>query len=75
MLAALRVFELTLLTNFRKLLEKLKDKDVKATFFVIGSRVIERPGVVIEEYMTGHEIGVHTWSHAVGFLHCTDFYW
>jgi peptidoglycan/xylan/chitin deacetylase (PgdA/CDA1 family) len=53
------------------LLEKLQDKGVKATFFVIGSRIIERPGVVIEEYMNGHEIGVHTWSHAVGrFFFC-----
>ncbi|KDR80627.1 hypothetical protein GALMADRAFT_240970 [Galerina marginata CBS 339.88] len=46
------------------LLAKLKEKNVKATFFVVGSRVIERPGMLIEEYMTGHEISVHTWSHA-----------
>ena len=36
-----------------------------ATFFVVGSRVIERPAVLIEEYMAGHEISVHTWSHRV----------
>jgi peptidoglycan/xylan/chitin deacetylase (PgdA/CDA1 family) len=36
-----------------------------ATFFVVGSRVIERPDVLIEEYMAGHEISVHTWSHHV----------
>jgi len=36
---------------------------VKATFFVVGSRVVERPAVLIEEYMAGHEISVHTWSH------------
>jgi peptidoglycan/xylan/chitin deacetylase (PgdA/CDA1 family) len=43
----------------------LKEKDVRATFFVVGSRVIERPGMLIEEYMSGHEISVHTWSHSV----------
>ena len=30
---------------------------------MVGSRVIERPQVLIEEYMAGHEISVHTWSH------------
>jgi len=45
------------------LLTYLDEKDIKATFFVVGSRVIERPAVLVEEYMTGHEISVHTWSH------------
>ena len=59
---------------FRNLLKKLKDTDTKASFYVIGSRVIERPNILIEEYMSGHEIGVHTWSHAVQLFptcHCT----
>ncbi|THU92741.1 chitin deacetylase [Dendrothele bispora CBS 962.96] len=46
-----------------KLLKYLDEKDISATFFVVGSRVIERPAVLIEEYMGGHEISVHTWSH------------
>jgi len=46
------------------LLKKLKDTNLKASFYVIGSRVIERPNILIDEYMSGHEIGVHTWSHA-----------
>ncbi|KAI9440334.1 carbohydrate esterase family 4 protein [Lactarius indigo] len=45
------------------LLNYLSKEDIKATFFVVGSRVIERPAVLIEEYMAGHEISVHTWSH------------
>lgn len=49
----------------RKLLRYLDEKDIQATFFVVGSRVIERPVVLIEEYMSGHEISVHTWSHRV----------
>jgi peptidoglycan/xylan/chitin deacetylase (PgdA/CDA1 family) len=46
-----------------ELLKYLDEKSVKATFFVVGSRVIERPAILIEEYMSGHEISVHTWSH------------
>lgn len=34
-----------------------------ATFYVVGSRIIERPQLLVEEYMQGHEIAVHTWSH------------
>jgi peptidoglycan/xylan/chitin deacetylase (PgdA/CDA1 family) len=45
------------------LLKYLTEKSLLATFFVVGSRVIERPTILIEEYMTGHEISVHTWSH------------
>ncbi|KAF8659810.1 hypothetical protein AX16_001695 [Volvariella volvacea WC 439] len=45
------------------LLNYLTEADIKATFFVVGSRVIERPQVLLEQYMTGHEISVHTWSH------------
>ncbi|KAN0129844.1 glycoside hydrolase/deacetylase [Lactarius tabidus] len=45
------------------LLNYLGKKSIMATFFVVGSRVIERPDVLIEEYMAGHEISVHTWSH------------
>jgi peptidoglycan/xylan/chitin deacetylase (PgdA/CDA1 family) len=41
----------------------LTGKQLHATFFVVGSRVIERPNVLQEQYMTGHEISVHTWSH------------
>ncbi|KAF8261653.1 hypothetical protein EI94DRAFT_1605585 [Lactarius quietus] len=47
----------------RSLLNYLGKKDILATFFVVGSRVIERSDVLIEEYMAGHEISVHTWSH------------
>ncbi|KAI6041894.1 carbohydrate esterase family 4 protein [Pisolithus marmoratus] len=47
----------------KQLLDYLSSINVTSTFFVVGSRVIERPQVLIEEYMTGHEIAVHTWSH------------
>jgi len=47
----------------QNLLNFLTQKSIEATFFVVGSRVIERPQVLVEEYMGGHEISVHTWSH------------
>ncbi|KAG9047960.1 chitin deacetylase, partial [Serendipita sp. 407] len=37
---------------------------VKATFFVVGARVISRPEIVVYEYMNNHEISGHTWSHS-----------
>ncbi|KAJ8456752.1 hypothetical protein ONZ51_g11941 [Trametes cubensis] len=46
-----------------KLLKYLEDKDLNATFFVVGSRVVSYPDILIAEYMAGHEIAVHTWSH------------
>ena len=47
------------------LLEYLASKNLTSTFFVVGSRVISRPQILIEEYMSGHEISVHTWAHPV----------
>ncbi|KAF9054494.1 hypothetical protein BJ165DRAFT_722344 [Panaeolus papilionaceus] len=46
-----------------RLLQKLKELDVRATFFVVGSRLLDRYGMVVDEYMNGHEISIHTWSH------------
>ena len=37
-------------------------KNIVATFFVVALCVIERPAVLIKEYMA-NEISVHTWSH------------
>ncbi|KAJ7108882.1 hypothetical protein C8R43DRAFT_1043830 [Mycena crocata] len=48
---------------YSNLLAYLKEKALFATFFVVGSRVIEYPATLINEYMAGHEISVHTWSH------------
>ena len=45
------------------LLDYLDEVDLKATFFVVGSRVISYPKTLQEEYMAGHQIAVHTWSH------------
>ncbi|KAI0769244.1 carbohydrate esterase family 4 protein [Irpex lacteus] len=46
------------------LLKFLDEKKIKSTFFIVGSRAVERPQILIEEYMSGHEIGCHTWAHS-----------
>jgi peptidoglycan/xylan/chitin deacetylase (PgdA/CDA1 family) len=45
------------------LLDYLQSKDIRATFFIVGSRVKEFPEIVQRIYREGHQIGIHTWSH------------
>jgi len=46
-----------------KLLEVLAEHDVRATFFMIGRYVRERPDIVREVARAGHVIGNHTFTH------------
>jgi cellulose synthase/poly-beta-1,6-N-acetylglucosamine synthase-like glycosyltransferase/peptidoglycan/xylan/chitin deacetylase (PgdA/CDA1 family) len=46
-----------------EILEVLERHGVRATFFVVGSRVLEHPDLVRRLRREGHEIGVHTFSH------------
>ena len=46
-----------------QILDVLAERGIKATFFVIGSRVSERPDLVRRMYEEGHEVGVHTYTH------------
>lgn len=46
-----------------KLLEGLKERNVKATFFLIGKEVKEYPDIVKRMYEEGHLIGNHTYEH------------
>ncbi|RIB24733.1 Carbohydrate Esterase Family 4 protein [Gigaspora rosea] len=45
------------------LLDALDECNLKATFFVVGSRVISHPEILLNAYKKGHHIAVHTWSH------------
>ncbi|KDQ10476.1 carbohydrate esterase family 4 protein [Botryobasidium botryosum FD-172 SS1] len=45
------------------LIDYLDSQKIKGTFFVIGSRAISYPTTLQAEYMGGHQICVHTWSH------------
>ena len=47
----------------RPMLELLKAKRAKATFFVIGRNAQPDPAVLQQMVLEGHEIGNHSWSH------------
>ena len=46
-----------------QILETLRNENVKATFFVLGSRVELYPELVKQEYEEGHYIANHGYSH------------
>ncbi|HWB60829.1 MAG TPA: polysaccharide deacetylase family protein [Chthoniobacteraceae bacterium] len=48
-----------------KLLDLLKAKGIKATFFVIGQNAEAHPEILKRAIAEGHEIGNHTWTHPV----------
>ncbi len=45
-----------------QILSILRQKQVKATFFVVGNQAVERP-LLKQMYDEGHEIGNHTYGH------------
>jgi len=49
--------------NTPTLLATLKAANVKATFFVMGSNVIQNPDILKQELADGHHLASHTWSH------------
>ena len=46
-----------------RLLDLLKERGIKATFFVIGKCVAEYPDIAKRIVDEGHEIANHTWNH------------
>ncbi len=46
-----------------QVLDVLKEKQVKATFFLLGQNVTKYPAVVTRIVNEGHLIGSHSWSH------------
>lgn len=52
--------------NSARLLDILKEKQVPATFFLLGERHIEKyPGLVTRMAAEGHEVASHTWDHKI----------
>jgi len=49
-----------------KILDILREFEVKATFFLVGRRVEKNPDIVMRIFEEGHDIGNHTYSHPVG---------
>ncbi|WP_094606313.1 Peptidoglycan-N-acetylglucosamine deacetylase [Sporomusa silvacetica DSM 10669] len=46
------------------ILAVLREKNVKVTFFVLGTNANDFPSIVAQEVADNHEIGAHTYSHA-----------
>ena len=49
--------------NTPRLLEMLKQRKVRATFFMVGQCVAEFPDIVKKMVAEGHEVASHSWSH------------
>ncbi|MBV7274985.1 polysaccharide deacetylase [Clostridiaceae bacterium UIB06] len=49
--------------NTKKILNILKDNNIKATFFIIGTKGEENPQILKELSDNGMSVGVHTYSH------------
>lgn len=50
-------------TNTQEILGILSKYNAKATFFMLGQNVSAYPSIVKSVHDSGHEIGIHTWSH------------
>jgi peptidoglycan-N-acetylglucosamine deacetylase len=46
-----------------RLLDILKQRNIKATFFMIGQNAEHNPAIVQRILAEGHEIGNHSWTH------------
>ena len=47
-----------------KILDILKNYHIKASFFLIGAKMIEYPDIVRRINLEGHSLGNHTYNHA-----------
>ena len=50
-------------SNTTRLLDILKRRNIKATFYVLGNRVKGNQSLVRRMVAEGHELGNHTWTH------------
>ena len=48
-----------------RLLDMLKARGIRATFFLISQNAAEYPDIVRRISAEGHEIGNHTWNHDI----------
>ena len=55
--------------NTNKILDILKEKDIKATFFVVGKNVERNPETTRRIVEEGHTIGIHCYNHDYGVIY------
>ena len=51
------------------ILDVLKQNDIKATFFTLGSRVVQNPQIVKRAYEEGHYIANHGYTHVYSTIY------
>ena len=49
--------------NTTRLLDILKQRNIKVTFFMIGPNVVAHPEIARRALAEGHEVGNHSWTH------------
>jgi peptidoglycan-N-acetylglucosamine deacetylase len=54
-----------------QLLDFLKEKNIKCTFFVVGPLVQSYPDIIRRMVAEGHEVANHTWNHPI-LTSCSD---
>lgn len=55
-----------------KILDVLREQDVKATFFIVGKEIPEREHILKRINAEGHSIGLHTYSHKFKKIYQSD---
>lgn len=55
-------------------LDLLREKNIKATFFCVGDNVRKYPDIFKQVMTEGHQIGNHTFNHLQGFKNNLDYY-
>jgi peptidoglycan/xylan/chitin deacetylase (PgdA/CDA1 family) len=55
-----------------KILDILKEQNIKATFFVVGKEIPEREHILKRIYTEGHAIGLHTYNHKFRKIYRSD---
>ena len=53
------------------ILDILKQENIKATFFLLGSRVELKPDIVKREYEEGHYLASHGYSHVYSQIYAS----
>lgn len=55
-------------------LELLKEKDIKSTFFCVGQNAENHPDLIAQIKSGGHQLGNHTYNHLKGWKTSTSEY-
>lgn len=58
--------------NTPRLLQMLRERNIKATFFVVGELAREHPNIIRAILADGHEIGNHTMKHPLNLTRLSD---